>query len=69
MLNAVPIFVTLASQVPLQRRLDRGGFSVRAISRLIRMEWLRSVPHLLNAALFLWIMAQALGVPGRGVPS
>jgi hypothetical protein len=31
-----------------------------SLQRLIRMEWLRSIPHSLNAILFLWMMAQVL---------
>jgi hypothetical protein len=59
-LNLVPIVVTFVSQVPIQREFDRKGLSLPELSRLIRMEWLRSVPHSLNALLLLWMMAQVL---------
>ena len=59
-LNLVPVVVTFVSQVPIQREFDHKGLSLPALSRLMRMEWLRSVPHSLNALLFLWMMAQIL---------
>ena len=59
-LNLVPVVVTFVSQVPIQLEFDRKGLSLPELSRLIRMEWLRSVPHSLNAMLFLWMMAQVL---------
>jgi hypothetical protein len=59
-LNLVPLVVTFVSQVPIQREFDRKGLSLSSLERLIRMEWLRSIPHVLNAILFLWMMAQVL---------
>ena len=59
-LNLVPVVVTFVSQVPIQLAFDRKGLSLSSLQRLIRMEWLRSVPHSLNAILFLWMMARAL---------
>jgi hypothetical protein len=59
-LNVVPVVVTIVSQVPIQLEFDRKGLSLPSLERLIRMEWLRSVPHSLNAILFLWMMSQIL---------
>src|SRR5262249_9475266 len=55
-LNVVPVAVTAASQVPIQREFDRNGMSTSALHRLVRMEWLRSIPHSINALLFIWAM-------------
>jgi hypothetical protein len=60
LLNLLPLVVTFASQVPIQLEFDRKGLSLPQLQRLIRREWLRSVPHMLNAVLFLWMMAQVL---------
>ena len=59
-LNLVPVVVTIVSQVPIQLEFDRKGPSIPSLQRLIRLEWLRSVPHSLNAILFLWMMSLAL---------
>ena len=59
-LNLIPVVVTFASQLPIQLEFDRKGLSLPELQRLIRREWLRSVPHSLTAILFLWMMAQVL---------
>jgi hypothetical protein len=59
-LNLIPVIVTIVWQVPIQLEFDRKGLSLPSLQRLIRMEWLRSIPHSLNAILFLWMMAQVL---------
>jgi hypothetical protein len=59
-LNLVPVVVTIVSQIPIQLEFDRKGLSLPSLERLIRMEWLRSVPHSLNAVLFLWMISQIL---------
>jgi hypothetical protein len=59
-LNAMAIAVTLGWQVPAQRLLDRDGWSEVVMTRLIRMEWFRFVPHVLNALLFLWLVGRVL---------
>ena len=59
-LNVVPVVVTAASQVPIQREFDRGGRSTSALNRLVRMEWLRSIPHSINALLFIWAMSRLI---------
>src|SRR5262252_4467740 len=59
-LNVVPVVVTAASQVPIQREFDRRGMSTSALHRLVRMEWLRSIPHSINALLFIWAMSRVI---------
>jgi hypothetical protein len=65
-LNLVPVLVTIVSQVPIQLEFDRKGLSLPSLERLIRREWLRSVPHSLNAILFLWMMSQVLAAGSSG---
>jgi hypothetical protein len=65
-LNLVPVVVTFVSQVPIQLAFDRKGLSLPELQRLIRMEWLRSLPHILNAILFLWMMSQVLAAGSSG---
>ena len=65
-LNLVPVVVTFVSQVPIQLAFDRKGLSLPSLQRLIRMEWLRSVPHILNAILFLWMMSRILAAGSSG---
>ena len=65
-LNLVPVVVTFVSQVPIQLEFDRKGLSLPSLQRLIRMEWLRSVPHILNAVLFLWMMSRILAAGSSG---
>ena len=65
-LNLVPVVVTFVSQVPIQLEFDRKGLSLPSLQRLIRMEWLRSVPHILNAILFLWMMSRILAAGSSG---
>jgi hypothetical protein len=59
-LTVVPVVVTAVSQVPIQLELDRSGLSPSALRRLVGREWLRSVPHSLNALLFIWAMSKVL---------
>ena len=48
---------TAAVQLPIQFQLNADGVSLPLIERLIVTNWwLRRVPHLINAALFLWMM-------------
>ena len=67
-LNLIPVVVTFVSQVPIQLEFDRKGLSLPSLQRLIRMEWLRGVPHMLNAILFLWMTSRILaaGLSGAG---
>jgi hypothetical protein len=60
-LNLVAVVVSLVSQIPIQLDLDRTGLSPVLLRRLIRREWLRSVPHSLNAVLFIWMMSMVIG--------
>jgi hypothetical protein len=59
-LNVVPLMVTAFSQVPIQLEFDRSGMSPSALHRLVRREWLRSIPHGLNALLFIWAMSRVI---------
>jgi len=49
--------ISVRFQIPIQLDLDRKGLSQPRISRLISIEWLRAAAHIVNAALFLWMMA------------
>jgi hypothetical protein len=59
-LNAVAVVVSIVWQIPIQLAFDRQGLSMPSLERLKRMDWLRSIPHSLNALLFLWMLAQIL---------
>ena len=48
---------TAAIQLPIQFELSTNGLSLPLIERLIFTSlWLRRVPHILNAGLFIWMM-------------
>jgi hypothetical protein len=52
---------TAAIQLPIQFQLSSDGLSLPLVERLIFTSWwLRRVPHLINAALFLWMMSVLL---------
>jgi hypothetical protein len=54
---------TVAIQLPIQVQLSRDGLSVPLIERLIFTNWwLRKVPQIINAFLFLWLMSLLLRV-------
>jgi hypothetical protein len=54
---------TAAIQLPIQMQLSRDGLSLPLIERLIFTNWwLRKVPQIINALLFLWLMSLLLGV-------
>jgi hypothetical protein len=54
---------TVAIQVPIQVQLSRDGLSLPLIERLIFTNWwLRKVPQIINACLFLWLMSLLLRV-------
>ena len=54
---------TVAIQLPIQVQLSRGGLSLPLIERLIFTNWwLRKVPQIINALLFLWLMSLLLRV-------
>jgi hypothetical protein len=63
-LDAIAVLATLVWQLPAQRRLDRDGWSEALVARLIRVEWFRLVPHLLNAVLFMWLVGHVVNTPG-----
>jgi hypothetical protein len=57
---------TAAIQLPIQMQLSRGGLSLPLIERLIFTNWwLRKVPQIFNAFLFLWLMSLLLRVNFR----
>jgi hypothetical protein len=45
-----------------QRMLDEAGWSDTVVARLIRIEWFRFIPHLINAAQFLWLIGRVIGI-------
>src|SRR6185436_1996149 len=54
---------TAAIELPIQVQLSRDGFSLPLIERLIFTNWwLRKVPQIINALLFLWLMSLLLRV-------
>jgi hypothetical protein len=60
-LQLVTWAATAAIQLPIQFELSRDGLSPALIDRLIFTNWwLRRVPNLLNAGLFIWMMSLLL---------
>ena len=54
---------TVAIQLPIQMQLSRDGLSLPLINGLIFTNWwLRKVPQIINALLFLWLMSLLLRV-------
>lgn len=54
---------TAAIQLPIQAQLSSDGLSLPLIERLIFTNWwLRKVPQIINALLFLWLMSLLLRV-------
>jgi hypothetical protein len=54
---------TVAIQLPIQAQLSRDGLSLPLIERLIFTNWwLRKVPQIINALIFLWLMSLLLRV-------
>jgi hypothetical protein len=54
---------TAAIQLPIQAQLSSDGLSLPLIERLIFTNWwLRKVPQIINALLFLWLMSLVLRV-------
>jgi hypothetical protein len=54
---------TFAIQLPIQMKLSGDGLSLPLIDRLIFTNWwLRKVPQIFNALLFLWLMSLLLRV-------
>jgi uncharacterized membrane protein YGL010W len=57
---------TFAIQIPIQVRLSRDGLSLPLIERLIFTNWwLRKVPQIINASIFLWLMSLLLRVDSK----
>lgn len=59
-LGLIVAIVSIVFQIPIQRKFDRHGWSLPLLAQLNRQEWLRKVPLVANAALFLWMMARIL---------
>lgn len=59
-LHLVTVIVSVTSQIPIQAEFDRSGLSFMLLDRLILMDWLRKVPGIVNAVLFLWMMKKVL---------
>ena len=60
-LQLIPWVSTVAIQFPIQVQLSRDGFSLALIERLIFTNWwLRKVPQIITAVLFLWLMSLLL---------
>lgn len=54
---------TFSIQLPIQVQLSSDGLSLPLIERLILTNWwLRKVPQIINALLFLWLMSLLLKV-------
>jgi hypothetical protein len=52
---------TFTIQLPIQGQLSADGLSLPLIERLrVTSFWLRRVPHIANAFLFLWMMSELL---------
>jgi hypothetical protein len=57
---------TFAIQIPIQVRLSRDGLSLPLVERLIFTNWwLRKVPQIINASIFLWLMSLLLRVNSK----
>ena len=57
---------TVAIQLPIQMQLSRDGLSLPLIERLIFTNfWLRKVPQIINAFLFLWLMSLLMRVNSK----
>lgn len=57
---------TFAIQLPIQMQLSEDGLSLPLINRLIFTNWwLRKVPQIINAILFLWMMSLLLRVNSK----
>jgi hypothetical protein len=57
---------TVAIQLPIQMQLNRDGLSLPLIDRLVFTNWwLRKVPQIINAFLFLWLMSLLLRVNSK----
>ena len=65
-LQLIPWVSTVAIQFPIQVQLSRDGLSLPLIDRLIFTNWwLRKVPQIIHAFLFLWMMSLLLRVNSK----
>ena len=57
---------TAAIQLPIQMQLSRNGLSLPLLDQLVFTNWwLRKVPQIINAFLFLWLMSLLLRVDSK----
>jgi len=57
---------TAAIQLPIQMQLSRNGLSLPLLDQLVFTNWwLRKVPQIINAFLFLWLMSLLLKVNSK----
>jgi len=57
---------TAAIQLPIQMQLSRNGLSLPLLDQLVFTNWwLRKVPQIINALLFLWLMSLLLKVNSK----
>jgi hypothetical protein len=57
---------TFTIQFPIQLQLSREGLSLPLVERLIFTNWwLRKVPQIINASIFLWLMSLLLRVNSK----
>lgn len=59
-LIALTIISSITIQIPIQRQLYENGLSMPLIEKLILTDWLRKIPAILNAVLFMWMMSRVL---------
>jgi len=61
-LQAVLWISSVTVQIPIQLKLDAQGLSIPLIDHLIMTNfWLRRIPNIITAAIFLWMMLTVLG--------
>src|ERR1700752_3236310 len=61
-LQAVLWISSVTIQIPIQLKLEAQGLSIPLVDHLIVTNfWLRRVPNIITAAIFLWMMLIALG--------
>lgn len=60
---------TFTIQIPIQIQLSRDGLSLPLMSHLMFTNWwLRKVPQIINAVIFLWLMSLVLRVNSQRNP-
>lgn len=59
------IIVSVTIQIPIQVQLSDSGLSAPLIDKLILTDWIRKVPVIANAVLYMWMMSRVLRGPGE----